>query len=169
MKGGWVGLLFGLALAQPGLVVVQGPQGVAALVDSAEREVLLSTPALREVSLAQALGRAVAERGLAVYVLAGRAEARAADSYLPWLWLHTVRDRYPNLRIRVAAGEPPPFLVVDRRVVLQGPLLWRRPGPLVSVPMVVETDPARVAARLARFGQLYAQGRAFQYTPVRRP
>lgn len=169
MKGWYVGLVFGLALAQPGLVVVQGPQGVTDLVDGAEREIVLSTPALREGLLAGALGRAVAERGLPVYLLAGRAEALAADGYLAWLWLHTVRGRSPNLRIRVTEGDPPPFMVVDRRVLLEGPLLWRRLSPLASVPTVIETDPSRVAARLARFNQLYAEGQAFEYTPIRRP
>lgn len=88
---------------------------VVAYVDAAQSEILLSAYMLRVQSIAEALRRAVVERGVQAYILTTNAGLNEGASYAKSLALAGahVRSGYANAEL----------LVVDRYYVVNGPLI----------------------------------------------
>lgn len=165
----WLLLLLALGIAQAqSVVLIRDGAALVQLLDAAQSQIVLQVPALRgNPALANALGRAVAVRGVEVWVLAGQQGAQRSDSYLPWLGLHAFGGKYPNLHLRVS-GEPlEAFLIVDGRFVVRGRLLWQEVNPLSNQPTVGSADGAEASRYLARFRAAYSAGKALDW-PQRR-
>ena len=81
--------------------------------------------------------------------LVGRDGRLVGDSYVPWLALHNLQGRYPNLHLRLSPQRLEAFLVLDDQDVLEGDLVWQTSSPLGGVPTTARRDPA-LAARLVR-------------------
>lgn len=88
---------------------------VVAYVDAAQSEILLSAYMLRVQSIAEALRRAVVERGVQTFILTTPAGLNESASYGKSLALAgaNVRSGYANAEL----------LVVDRYYVVNGPLI----------------------------------------------
>lgn len=90
-------------------------QDVIAYVDAAQSEILLSAYVLRVQGIAEALRRAVVERGVQAYILTTTAGLNEGASYAKSLALAGahVRSGYANAEL----------LIVDRYYVVNGPLI----------------------------------------------
>lgn len=153
-------LVLGFAQAQ-NFLLIRDTAALVQLLDAAQSQVVLQVPALRgNPELANALSRAVRVRGVEVWVLAERQWAQSSDSYLPWLRLHTVGGKYPNLHLRVADEPLEAFLLVDGRFLVRGRLLWQSANPLSAEPTLGSTDAAEASTYLARFRVAFARGQA---------
>lgn len=95
--------------------MLASPNDVVSYVDAAQSEILLSAYMLRVQGIAEALRRAVIERGVHVYILTTPAGLTESASYAKSLALAGayVRSGYANAEL----------LVVDRYYVVNGPLI----------------------------------------------
>lgn len=155
-----------LGLAQGQTLLVRDTPSLADLLDSAQAQIVLQTPAVRDAALAEALGRAIRERGVRVWILAEAARVRrggvlVSDSYVPWLWLHGLGGKYPNVAVRLSAAALEPVLIIDGRDVVAGNLLWQRPDPLSAKPTTLQRDRTLAARLTERFRRLWARAESF--------
>lgn len=127
---------------------------VAALVDSAQREVILVAPVLRVKAVADALRRAVVERGVSVKLLTGSSSVNDGASY----WWGLVRAGAKLRTVREVAGFE---LIVDRASRVTGDAIGRVLSPAELADLTLERGPG-VAGSAARALRAWADGTAFK-------
>lgn len=95
--------------------ILATPNDVAAYIDAAQSELLISAYMLRVQAIAEAVRRAVVERGVQTYILTTEAGLHESASYAKSLALAGafVRSGYANADL----------VIVDRYYVVQGPLV----------------------------------------------
>lgn len=136
-------------------VVIEHPNDIARVIDATRQEILLSAPIVRHEAVADALRRAIVNRGVQVFIMVSPFGANAPDSYV-----HALSLIGANVRV---GPDTDPFLIADRATILSGPLL-------VDVVSVVGEDgsfmihePTTVRMLTARFVEAYAAARDFEY------
>jgi phosphatidylserine/phosphatidylglycerophosphate/cardiolipin synthase-like enzyme len=111
-----IAFCFSLAIAQD---VVTKPlehsEEIVIVIDAATQELLLSTDTFRNQDLANAVNRALLERGVKVYVIVPEALVTDLSSYFGTLELNDA-----SIHTQETTGA---FLIVDRTYVVQGPML----------------------------------------------
>ncbi len=108
-----------VALPRDGLAGrVSTVSDVAALIDSAQREVIVVAPVLRVKAIANALRKAVVERGLSLKILTGSASVRDGASY--WWGLQQA-----GAQVRTVSSVTGYEVIVDRQVRVTGDLIGR--------------------------------------------
>ncbi len=95
---------------------------VATLIDSAQREVIVVAPVLRVKAIADALRKAVVERGLSLKVLTGISSVRDGASY--WWGLQQA-----GAQVRTVSSVTGYEVIVDRQTRVTGDLIGRILGP----------------------------------------
>jgi hypothetical protein len=125
LLGGWV---FGQGVSSE-VFVVSSAEEVAAYVDMAASEVLVSSFMVRLLPVAEALRRAMVQRGVQVYLLTTPEGLDENASYAKSLALAGAQ-----VRSGYASGE---LMIVDRLVVVSGSLVGKPPGPLGDEPTLV--------------------------------
>jgi phosphatidylserine/phosphatidylglycerophosphate/cardiolipin synthase-like enzyme len=109
-------LCFSLAIAQDVITKpIESSEEIVAVIDAATQELLLSTDTLRNQELANAVNRALLERGVEVYVLVPKALVTDLSSYFG-----TLERNGASIHTQETTGA---FLIVDRTYTLQGPML----------------------------------------------
>jgi hypothetical protein len=144
-----------LALASPSLAQgLETPAQVAALVDSAQREVILVAPVLRVKPIADALRRAVVERDVSVKLLTGRESVNDGASF--WWGLERA-----GAQLRTV-GEVQGFeLIVDRVVRVTGDAIGRVLSPTERADLEIERGPG-VALSAQRALRAWVRGQVFR-------
>jgi hypothetical protein len=111
-----VAFCFSLTIAQDVVTKpVERSEEIIAVIDAATQELLLSTDTFRNQDLANAVNRALVERGVEVYVLVPEILVTDLSSYFGTLELNGA-----SIHTQETTGA---FLIVDRTHVLQGPML----------------------------------------------
>jgi phosphatidylserine/phosphatidylglycerophosphate/cardiolipin synthase-like enzyme len=112
----FIALCFSLAVAQDVITKpIESSEEIVAVIDAATQELLLSTDTFRSQELANAVNRALLERGVKVYVLVPRALVTDLSSYFG-----TLERNGASIHTQETTGA---FLIVDRTYTLQGPML----------------------------------------------
>ena len=138
-----------VALAQ--LPVEVSAADVASSIRAARGEVLLSTPLIANAEVQAALREAAVTRGVDVFVLVDMANAWAEGSYAPSLVLSG------NVAVQLSQRAPPAMLVIDRDLVIEGPLIAQAAG-VLAAPTYAYRDAAIALERVRRFNTLWQQG-----------
>jgi hypothetical protein len=111
-----IAFYFSLSIAQD---VVTKPlersEEIVAVIDAATQELLLSTDTFRNQDLANAVNRALLERGVGVYMIVPEALVTDLSSYFGTLELSGA-----NIHTQETTGA---FLIVDRTYTVQGSML----------------------------------------------
>ncbi len=135
-------LMASLAVAQP---VTLTAEEVVSSVEAAREEILLWAPAVTSAGVQQALREAALQRGVLVFVLIDARSAWAPASYAPSLAITG------EVKVNLSAGEAEgATLVIDRTIVIEGPLAARSAGPL-DHPTRSLSDPALALERVRSF------------------
>ena len=139
----------GIALAQ--LPVTVNADDISSSIRAAQREVLLSAPVLTGENVQAALREVAVTRGVRVFVLVDMTSAWAQDSYAPSLVLSG------NVTVRLSQDVTPSALVIDRDLVIEGPLIAQAAG-VLAAPTYAYRDAAAALARVRRFNTSWQQG-----------
>lgn len=156
-------LLGSVALAQTdwmpppptGAQTLGTPVEVVQTLDTASQEVMLAAPLLRSEEVADALRKALIERGVPVYILAPVGGIEDPASYFMSLAL-------TGASVSVAPVDEA-FIVVDRTVLVQGPLLSGEttlPGQTPAQTYYLN-DPNQAAPFVESFYQSYSEAAAY--------
>lgn len=130
---------------------------IVTLIDGTQREVLISSPSIYHQDIADALRRAMVMRSVPVYIVTTGQGANAAGSYIHSLFIQ-------GAVIRIGP-ETDPLMVLDREVVVSGPLLT---GP---IPLFDETgtflisDASFLSQATSIIIDLFERGIPFEYIP----
>ena len=150
--------LLSLAHAQPLADLDTRPVGattdVVALVDAAERDVLLLADDLLSGEVALALIRAAHERGVHVEVVLAAGALRNEAGYGPYLSLYTTLQVTPELVGRS-------LLVIDHTTAVEGPLV-AAPATLFNAGETVAFRGRWVAARVETFRRAWRRSSSFE-------
>lgn len=149
---GWALVLTPFASAQAS--EVRTVWDVARLVDSAQREVIVVAPVLRVKLIADALRKAVVERGLSLKVLTGASSVRDGASY--WWGLQQA-----GAQVRTVSSVTGYEVIVDRRVRVSGDLIGRMLSPTELANTVLERG-AGVQVNAVRVLRVWATARVFK-------
>jgi len=108
--------------------LLERSEDIVPYIDIAASEILVSATMLRVQSVAEALRRAMVQRGVAVYIITTEMGLNEGASYAKSLALAgaQVRSAYANLEL----------LIVDRTYVVAGPLIGVSLTPMGSEPTV---------------------------------
>lgn len=154
-------ILAGIALAQAQPAGAEGqplptPTAVAKLIDAAQNEILLQATTLQQHDIADALRRAVVQRGVAVFVLVSPRGANEPASYTQGLALAGAHVRVATVTTNV--------MIIDRTYVAHGLLLARapRPGENASPTRYTQTRQAATDASAA-FVTAFQRAAVFKY------
>lgn len=149
-------LSFGVAFGQsatPDVRILSTPEEVAGFVDQATSEILVSSFMFRLLPVAEALRRAMVQRGVTVYLLTTVEGLNENASYAKSLALAgaQVRSGYANAEL----------MVIDRVYVVNGSLIGKPPGPLGEEPtlLMVGQDYALELVRI--FVEVFAAATPF--------
>lgn len=141
--------LSSLSLAQS----LRGPTEVAAFVDAASREIRLYAPVLRSRPLAEALHRAIRERGVRVMIYTPY--LRDPGSYFLGLSLAGA-ELYSVADVGTTG-----VLWMDGRYLIAGPLVGGLGDPLETAPTQVFQSPETLGRYRVWFDQLRPTAQAF--------
>ena len=107
--------VFSIVQAQPTVMQLNSAQELAAQLEAAQKEILYSVPTLRSHEISESLRR-TALRGVKVFMLVDPYQAELPDSYVPSL-------EHPQLAQIALSSIGLSFAVIDRMLVIEGPLL----------------------------------------------
>jgi hypothetical protein len=129
---------------------------VAGLIDSAQREVIVVAPVLRVKVIANALRKAVVERGLSLKILTGSSSVRDGASY--WWGLQQA-----GADLRTVSSVTGYEVIVDRQVRVSGDLIGRILSPTELANTVLERGAGVQvsAARVLRVWEMASVFKAF--------
>jgi len=135
-------------------------EDVAGVIDGATREVLLATGELTSKPVAEALHRAVKERGVELFILIDDQTAAWDSSYT---------DVFAALgaNVRLIRGIDEPFIIVDWKTdsrLVTGPLVGRAARPTDEFGALYITDSAQVDLLGNRFLSTYKRAPAYSPT-----
>jgi hypothetical protein len=150
----------GTAVAQNNARLLESPKVVGNVMYSATQEILLVVPGLRSKEVAEGLRRAAVERGTTVFILADASLIEERASYLPGLSL------LENVQVRLLRGVRSSQAVVDRKLVLSGPLLTDVPNPLEPGRTEVRTDGRVINDATAWFSRAWKNARPYTFRPA---
>ena len=153
-----------LALAAPArAATVHTAEDVARFIDAASSHILLVSPSLTSPPVAEALHRAVTRRGVQLHVLAEASQVELPASYLPAV------SRLPSVQVRLVGRVAEDVLLIDRRYLLRGPLVWRLVTPLEQLPTTatdLQTEPLpQLEAWLAAINDLWQRAPVYYWQP----
>jgi phosphatidylserine/phosphatidylglycerophosphate/cardiolipin synthase-like enzyme len=112
----FIALCFSLSIAQDVITKpIESSEEIVSVIDAATQELLLSTDTFRNQDLANAVNKALLERGVEVYVLVPKALVTDLSSYFG-----TLERNGASIHTQETTGA---FLIVDRAYTLQGPML----------------------------------------------
>lgn len=122
--------------------VVTDVEALTKVIGSSTQELLLVTDVFRNEAVSDAVKDALTKRGVAVYVLAPQDLVTDLSSYFG-----TLAQAGAAIHIQEATGA---FLVIDRKYVVQGPMLGNLPEAQPTTPtmLVVSTEYADHLAQL---------------------
>ena len=124
---------------------------IASSIRAAQGEVLLSAPIITSVEVQAALREVSVTRGVEIFVLVDLASAWAEDSYAPSLVLSG------NVAVHLSQHTIPSALIIDRELVIEGPLVSQAAG-VLSAPTYAYKDAAVALERVRTFNALWQQG-----------
>ena len=142
-------IVFGSSLAQ--VAAPATPDAVAQFIHSAQLEVILAAPVLRVPEVADALRRAVVERGVSVKILTGDSSLGDGASF----WWGLQRAGADLRLVREVRGYE---LFIDGSTRLSGDLIGRVLSPNEGAEVTLERD-ATVSARADRLRSIWAKAR----------
>jgi hypothetical protein len=154
-----VALALSVAAAQSGAKPLESPKAVGNVMYAATGEILLVIPSLRSKEVAEGLRLAATERGTNVFVIADAALVGERAGYLPGLSL------LKNVQVRVLRGVRSSQAVVDRKLLLSGPLLVDVPNPLEPGRTEARTDPRAINDATNWFARAWKQARPYTFRP----
>jgi phosphatidylserine/phosphatidylglycerophosphate/cardiolipin synthase-like enzyme len=130
---------------------------IVQVIDAATQELLLSTDTFRNQDLANAVNQALLERGVGVYVLVPETLVTDLSSYFG-----TLERSGASVHTQETTGA---FLIVDRKYVIQGPMLSEletanQQNPTV---LIASTDYAHHLTKL--FIEAFEGGRTWKHVP----
>lgn len=142
-------IVFGSSLAQVG--APSTPDAVAQFIHSAQREVILAAPVLRVPEVADALRRAVVERGVSVKILTGDSSSKDGASF----WWGLQRAGADLRLVREVRGYE---MFIDSSTRLSGDLIGRVLSPNERGEVRLERD-TTVSPRADRLRSIWAKAR----------
>ncbi len=153
-----VSLSLGLVVAGETARLLESPKMVGGVMYAATQEILLVVPSLRSKEVADSLRRAATERGTVVYILADASLIEERASYLPGLSLLK-----GNVQVRLLRGLRTGQAVVDRKLLLSGPLLVDIPNPLEPGRTEASTSLTDINRSINWFGRAWKQARPYSF------
>jgi phosphatidylserine/phosphatidylglycerophosphate/cardiolipin synthase-like enzyme len=130
---------------------------IVRVIDAATQELLLSTDTFRNQDLANAVNRALLERGVDVYVLAPEALVTDLSSYFG-----TLERSGASVHTQETTGA---FLIVDRKYVIQGPILSELETASQSNPTVLIASPDYATHLTKLFIEAFEGGQVWTHVP----
>jgi hypothetical protein len=156
---GVLALGVGLAVAQQQARLLESPKVVGSVMYAATGEILLVVPSLRSKEVADGLRRAATERGTTVFVIADASLVEERAGYLPGLSL------LKNIQVRLLRGVRSSQAVVDRQLLLSGPLLVDVPNPLEPGRTEARSDPRAINQAASWFARAWKQAKPYRFSP----
>jgi hypothetical protein len=148
--------LLSTALAQQAL---GSAEKVGQVLFSATKEIMIIAPSIRSKAVADAIRRAAVDRGVTIYILADAAFITEPAGYLGGL------SRLPKVQVKLMRGIPDNEVkaVIDRQVIVQGPLLVDVSSPLNTKPTTALQSPQKSNNAAARFIQIWQKAKVYRY------
>ncbi len=138
------------------------PQAVGAALYTASREILIVTPSIRSKDVAEALRKTAVERGIAIFVIADARLINEPAGYLSGLSL------LEKIQVRLVQGLTSSQALIDRNVMISGPLLFDGPNPLEKRPTVAATDAEVNNRTVTWFNQVWKTAKPYKYEASKR-
>jgi hypothetical protein len=151
-------LLGGAAFAQSERRTLETPELLARVLEVARSEVLVVVPSLREPRVAAALHAAAVKRGARVFVIANERWIGEPSSYLGGLSLTK------NVQVRLLRDVTQSWAVVDRGLLINGPLLTDEISPLDSRPTTASGNAVLVRRYSSWFTTAWRQAKPYRYS-----
>jgi hypothetical protein len=139
---------------------LESPKAVGSVLYTGTQEILLVVPSVRSKEIADGLRRAATERGTPIFILADVSLIEERAGYLPGLSL------IKNVQIRLLRGVQTSQAVVDRKLLIAGPLLFDIPNPLEPKPTEALTETRRVNAAINWFAGAWKTAKPYAYRPT---
>jgi phosphatidylserine/phosphatidylglycerophosphate/cardiolipin synthase-like enzyme len=136
---------------------IAASEEIVQVIDAATQELLLSTDTLRNQDLANAVNRALLERGVEVYVLVPETLVTDLSSYFG-----TLERSGANIHTQETTGA---FFVVDRSYVIQGPMLSELETANQDSPTVLIASPDYANHLTKLFTKAFEGGKAWTHVP----
>jgi hypothetical protein len=148
----------GLAVAQTSQRVVQDTETLKKILQVSRSELLLTVPSLRQKSVAEAIHNAATQRGAKVFLLVDDRWVAEPASYLGGLSLTK------NVHIRLLHGVAQSWAVVDRQVLIRGPMLMDEVSPLNTNATTSSQEKALANRYVRWFTTSWKTARPYRYT-----
>jgi hypothetical protein len=136
---------------------VTASEEIVQVIDVATQELLLNTDTFRNQDLANAVNRALLERGIEVYVLVPETLVTDLSSYFG-----TLERSGAAIHTQETTGA---FLVVDRTYVIQGPMLSELETANQDSPTVLIASPGYANHLTELFIEAFEGGQAWTHVP----
>jgi hypothetical protein len=135
--------------------VITNTETLASVIDTSTQELLLVTDIFRNEAMSDAVKDALTKRGVQVYVLAPQDLVTDLSSYFG-----TLSQAGATIHTQEATGA---FLVIDRKYVVQGPMLGSLPETQPTTPtmLIASTEYANHLAQL--FVEAFEGGKSWTY------
>jgi hypothetical protein len=152
-------LTVGFVTAQSAGRPLESPKAVGSVLYTGTQEILLVAPSVRSKEVADGLRRAATERGTPIFILADARFIEERAGYLPGLSL------VKNVQIRLLRGVQTSQAIVDRKLLISGPLLFDIANPLETKPTEALTETRRVNAAINWFAGAWKAAKPYTYRP----